>query len=42
MTCEWGRRRVSATAKTCYVVAVARLMDKPRRVVTRSLFILAA
>jgi len=35
-TCEWGRRRVSATTKTCYVVAVARLMAKPRRTVRRS------
>ena len=35
-TCEWGRRRVSATTKTCYVVAVSRLMAKPRRTVRRS------
>jgi len=35
-TCEWGRRRVSATAKTCYVVAVARLMANPRRTMRRS------
>ena len=35
-TCEWGVRRTSATKKTCYHVAVAKLCDSPRRPPRRS------
>lgn len=28
-TCQWGLRRESATVKTCYHAAAARLLDRP-------------
>jgi hypothetical protein len=40
--CDWGRRRISATAKTCWHVGAVRLEFSPRRPVTRVLFVLSA
>ena len=41
-TCAWDIRRKTATAKTCYHVAVVRLEFTPRLRVTASRFTLAA
>jgi Ni,Fe-hydrogenase III small subunit len=41
-TCAWGIRRKSATAKTCYHVAVVVLEFTPRRPARAARFILAA
>ena len=41
-TCAWGIRRKSATAKTCYHVAVVVLEFTPRRPARAARFVLAA